>query len=280
MGTACAVIGILVLLLLAGCLTRCTTEDGIQVCSGVTPPYSVDDAGNEPQLVENREAHDPTWDELVAFLQRDPTNEKHYYSGVFACGSFAEELHNHAEAEGIRCAFVGVSFAGASVDHALNAFNTTDYGLVYIDDTGTDPMKPTCTGESCSVNPVGEDKRCFVEIGSDLVCLGVGGVSPACDRGCYDTASQELDEYNAAIERYNEAYEAYGEDVQRFNAEIANRVYIIGTSDWREITARKADLDRRSRELDSTLEGLNSTRKALKTVYHPMGVVESINIYW
>jgi hypothetical protein len=274
------VIFILIMLLMAGCVGTCTTDDGIQVCSGVTPPYSVDDFGNEPDLVNNRDAHDPSWDELSAFLRRDTTNEKHYFSGIYACGGFAEELHNHAEASGIRSSFVGVSFYGESVDHALNAFNTTDFGLVYIDDTGTDLMKPTCSSTTCSTGLTGEDKMCFVNIGNELVCLGIDDVSPTCDRRCYEAAGRDLDEYNAAVERYNEKYEEYHGEVESFNSEIAHRVYIIGTAEWRQITARKADLDWRAEDLGNTLDQLNATQKTLKSVYRPMGVVESINIYW
>ena len=51
------------------------------------------------------------------------------------CGSFAEDLHNNAEAKGIRSAFVAVHFY-TGLPHAVNAFKTVDKGLVYIDVTG------------------------------------------------------------------------------------------------------------------------------------------------
>ena len=40
-----------------------------------------------------------------------------------------------AEAAGIRAAEVQVTLVGENVGHALNAFLTTDKGLVYVDDT-------------------------------------------------------------------------------------------------------------------------------------------------
>jgi hypothetical protein len=45
-------------------------------------------------------------------------------------------LQNHAEEAGWRCAWVAIEFSGQSAGHALNAFQTTDRGLVFIDDTG------------------------------------------------------------------------------------------------------------------------------------------------
>ena len=50
------------------------------------------------------------------------------------CADFAERLHNDAEMAGIRCAFVTVDTSEGF--HALNAFQTTDQGLIYVDDTG------------------------------------------------------------------------------------------------------------------------------------------------
>jgi len=45
-------------------------------------------------------------------------------------------LHNNAEEAEIRAAFVAADLVDEQDGHALNAFNTTDRGLVYIDDTG------------------------------------------------------------------------------------------------------------------------------------------------
>jgi len=52
------------------------------------------------------------------------------------CGDFAETLHNKAEAAGIRTAFVHIELDDEDTGHALNAFHTTDKGLVFIDCTG------------------------------------------------------------------------------------------------------------------------------------------------
>ena len=62
------------------------------------------------------------------------------------CGDFAERLHNNAEMAGIRCAYVAIDLSGytdpnnygigSNTGHALDAFQTTDRGLVYVDDTG------------------------------------------------------------------------------------------------------------------------------------------------
>ena len=51
---------------------------------------------------------------------------------MYDCSQFSKDVHNNAEAEGIRAAEVLVWFKNEDIGHALNAFLTTDYGLVYV----------------------------------------------------------------------------------------------------------------------------------------------------
>ena len=91
-------------------------------------------------LHNNPAAHNPTWAELKAFLQGDNTEKNSYISGKYTCGDFAETLHNNAELVGIRAGLVAIelqSDGDVIVNHSLNMFQTTDRGLVYIDDTSS-----------------------------------------------------------------------------------------------------------------------------------------------
>jgi len=92
-------------------------------------------------LCNNPNAKNPAWDELKAFLAEDRTDEHPYNLSTFVCADFAEMLHNNAEATGMRTAYVCVqlspcSYFASGGGHCLNAFETTDRGLVYIDCTG------------------------------------------------------------------------------------------------------------------------------------------------
>lgn len=91
-------------------------------------------------LRNNPVAHDPTWAELKAFLQTDNTDKHVYVKGMYTCGDFAETLHNNAEQIGIRTGLVAIelqSSDGSVVNHSLNMFDTTDKGLLYIDETSS-----------------------------------------------------------------------------------------------------------------------------------------------
>jgi hypothetical protein len=96
-------------------------------------PTDFPNNGKPVYLTENASAIDPTWKELKSFLFLDKTDEKPYIDYFYECASFAEEVHNNAEARGFRSAFVALFFSEEFTGHALNAFFTTDKGLVYID---------------------------------------------------------------------------------------------------------------------------------------------------
>ncbi len=93
-------------------------------------------------LRNNPLARDPSRADLKAFLKADQTDRQAYINGRFTCGDFAEMLHNNAEAAGIRTAIVAIELKPAGlaegvINHSLNAFETTDHGMVYIDTTSS-----------------------------------------------------------------------------------------------------------------------------------------------
>ena len=126
-----------------------------------------DDEGEFIVLINNEEAVNPSYSQLVGFLRQDNTDQFPYISTVslpgfyygsaeshvnldriqdiidgaaqpgnpHVCADFAERLHNNAELAGIRCAYVSVGLAGTP-GHACNAFQTADRGLIYVDVTG------------------------------------------------------------------------------------------------------------------------------------------------
>ncbi len=94
----------------------------------------------------------------------DKTDQNTYVPGAYVCADFARDVYNNAEKADIRTAFVGIKFTGNSEGHALNAFMTTDKGLVFID----------CTGlEALQAGPVNNDKIATVKIGIDYQPVGL-----------------------------------------------------------------------------------------------------------
>ncbi len=87
---------------------------------------------SDVDLIDNPTATNPTWSQLMGFLSQDQTEKHTYISDVYDCSQFSRDVHNNAEAAGIRAAEVHVEFRNEVKSHALNAFLTTDYGLVYV----------------------------------------------------------------------------------------------------------------------------------------------------
>jgi hypothetical protein len=112
-----------------------------EISSGKTPLDTITDGKiidkqRTFNLTRNSNAVDPTWEQLSDFLQNDLTDQNRYINDLYTCGNYAEDLFNHAESAGIRAAVVCISFKDDYGGHALNAFKTTDKGLVFIDCTG------------------------------------------------------------------------------------------------------------------------------------------------
>lgn len=173
------------------------SSDGVDIGMGC-----YDDKGQFIVLINNRNATNPTYLELVDFLQKDKTEQFPYiykseikYSigtaesnvdvkriydiidglaiptNPYKCGDFAERLHNNAELAGIRCGYVDVELSGyvdrnnlgipSNSGHALVIFQTTDRGLIYVDDTGN------------LASDVSEDRVAYLEKGQPYGCIGL-----------------------------------------------------------------------------------------------------------
>lgn len=113
--------------------------------------------GHRITLVNNPDATNPTWGQLKAFLAQDDTSEHPYDLKQFVCADFAEQLHNRAEAAGIRAAFVSITLpdfhppSGYAAGHALNAFRLADWG-----------------------NSVEADKNCYIDSTNNLIGISWG----------------------------------------------------------------------------------------------------------
>lgn len=109
--------------------------------------------------VTNADASNPTWTELLDFLLEDKTDQNPYVPDAYVCANFARDVHNNAERAGIRAADVSIELSDVGW-HALNAFKTTDRGLVFIDCTGTTEPQPGWS----------YDRIVDVQLGGNYIC--------------------------------------------------------------------------------------------------------------
>lgn len=112
------------------------------------------------RLDNNINAKNPTYAEVIKFLKTDRTDKNNYSSG-YVCADYARDVHNHAEAAGLKCGFVIIDFRASDVGHACNAFDTTDKGRIYIDCTSFDSIIPVISsGSDYTPEPLNSDSYC------------------------------------------------------------------------------------------------------------------------
>lgn len=74
---------------------------------------------------------DPSLQEAREFVAIDQTNLLSYTYGSFTCHNFAMTFKGNAAEAGYKCGYVLLFFHNKT--HALNCFNTTDQGLIFIE---------------------------------------------------------------------------------------------------------------------------------------------------
>jgi hypothetical protein len=101
-------------------------------------------------MYNNPEAVDVSYDELINFVENDKTDNLLYVNNLFKCLDFATVLHNNAEEKGIRTGIVLIKWENKSIGHAINCFNTTDKGMIYIDSVGSSEYQKDVQYDSIS----------------------------------------------------------------------------------------------------------------------------------
>jgi hypothetical protein len=228
-------------------------------------------------LIDNPDAVDPTYAELVAFIRQDTTDTNDYLEHPrigYVCADFAEDVHNSAEAAGIRAASASVDFEGDEEGHACNAFDTIDKGLVYID----------CTGQSSSDkinfhleeteegfvfvddNPDSWDAVAYVKVGKEY-----GLVPLARAEALYYNFYQE---YKEKWQIYKELLATFNDEVTRFNQEITDKTYYEGSAELARMEDWQAELERQGELLDKLSGELGGVW------FEPKGIVKDVWIHW
>lgn len=253
-------------------------HDGIEI-----PYYRMDEFGKKilPMgVINNLNAVNPTWGQLIVFLGEDRTERIRYWEkpgfppmsdgkpcecegdcnyGMFVCSDFAIRLHDNAEAKGIRAAVVIVSLEGKDEPHALNAFMTTDRGLVYID----------CSGdEVCE----GMDKVEYIKMGNDIGAIELwDGIGFSMKSSGNVDFPLDYEWFAGQLSLYKE----YDREVEEFIAEIEKVSYQRGDA---RLFSDPSDVTK----FEAWRERIKEMEENLITISEPQGggIVTDVEIYW
>ena len=222
--------------------------------------------GEPVTLYENPLAEDPSWGQLTRFIVDDDTDEQPYVAESFVCADFAATLHDRAETAGIKAAYVSVDFTDGP-GHALNAFNTTDRGLVFIDCTGQGLNVATSSGITNSQGaPATYDKVAYISTGNTYGLINLDNAF-SFDYQFYEQWLDQWEEYQAEIYAYEQKSEAY-EDA------VGGRTVITDPEEYEM-------LQRMYKELETIRAELEAMEAVIGTIrWEPLGVVTDFYIHW
>jgi len=145
----------------------------------------------------------------------------------------------------------------AGEGHALNAFDTTDKGLIYIDATEADRVAYVEIGESYGAIPLDEVKSDFIACDGDPSDfwrpLTYASHPDPFDYSYYEDYRRRFDFYADTVDAYNDAVDDYNNGRGKRTLSQLN--------DWRDNIL----------ELEADLEGAYN---------EPGDMVESVELYW
>lgn len=75
----------------------------------------------------------PTFDQVLGFLQADRTDKHAYIKDEYVCSDFAEQLLYNATLAGLNAQNVQLRFRDFKTGHEIVCFNTIDVGLVFVE---------------------------------------------------------------------------------------------------------------------------------------------------
>ena len=205
--------------------------------------------------VKNQTLKNPTWDELKSFLEQDGTDKLEYKPGEFDCTGFAIRLRDNAWRLGYRCAYVEIALDDG-MGHALNAFQTADGKIIYVDDVEKDAIAYVQVGQPYGKIELHAVRSSYIDCSGDPARFwGPLNYTSHPDPFSYDYYLA----YQRRVEFYRESVEAYNRAVDQYNRGEGNYSYS---------------------QLQSWYENLEMLKEELGVIFEPMGIVRNIEIYW
>ncbi|HSW57819.1 MAG TPA: hypothetical protein VLH15_05420 [Dehalococcoidales bacterium] len=259
-------------ILLSGCTgfpkifqnPRYLYEDGGVLVNGADLPIV---------LKNNSQAANVSYKQLLDFIRNDVTDLLPYIERgnteeltPFVCSDFALMVHDNAEAAGIRAGYVSINWVSGEIGHAINAFETTDYGVVFIDCTGKSVYSQVEEEDESQVTVGSWDKVAYLENGRKYGVIGLA----------YARSPEYLfyEQYVAKWQELREKLAVYNSEVKKYNQEIRSTVFVEGSLALKRI-----------REWDKSLEEQKNIILELSlevgfSRFRSPGIVDNYTIHW
>jgi len=197
----------------------------------------------------------PIWQDLKGFLEQDDTDKMVYKSNEFDCTGFAITLRDRAWRRGLRCAFVEVGFGEGGAAHNLNAFQTLDRGLIFVEPQGDDVAYVQVGKPYGQINLNAVKTQYIACSGDPSEFWGPLTYTTHLNPFSYDYYI----DYQRRVKFYYETLEAYNKAVDEYNKGSEKYSYS---------------------QLKSWYENLKALEQDLSPIHLPMGTIQNIEMYW
>jgi hypothetical protein len=264
-----------------------------------------DDTGGFIVLINNKDATNPTYNQLVTFLQNDKTDEHSYISTLNTnksyfgtaeshvdlkniqniidgtaqptnpdvCADFAERLHNDAELSGIKCGYVTIDLSVPG-GHACDAFQITDESLIYIDFTGensADDMYATSSLETTFGKVSNYKKIAYIQVGEPYGLISLDAASNyGFQYSGYSQWEKDKQTFDSDLSIYNNQVDAYNSLVESYNAKGG---VLINSPEDIQLKSMKSSQDQLNQQI------LNFSAR-LGGFWDQPGIVTGYKIIW
>ena len=215
----------------------------------------------------------PTWQELKTFVSEDDTDTNTYVADQFDCSGFAIGLRDRAWRRGFRSAYIELGFGQSSAGHALDAFQTQDRGLVYVDNTERDQIAYVEKGKVYGLIVLDGVKDEFINCSAspDDFWKPVTRARYSGNifgYGYYQNYSQRSGFHKNSQAAYNRDVDAYNAAVAIYNNTGSGQYSYAQIEDWHnKLNSWSANLDALWKDLGADL-------------VQPMDAVSTIETYW
>ncbi len=214
----------------------------------------------------------PSWEELERFVQLDKTDTTEYIKNQFDCEGFTIKLRDNATSRGFRSGYVAIGFGENGAGHTLNAFQTTDRGLVFIDNTERDTIGYVKKGKPYGTIGLSGVKEEYIDYGMPPDQFWKAVTYTRYDGNIFDYSYYE--HYRERDEFYSQSVSAYNAEVSEYNLAVNAYNRKAGEYSLSELESWGDKLEAWADNLDKLIDDLGKIR------FEQLGEVKSVEIYW
>jgi len=228
----------------------------------------------ELKFTMNPNARKVDFSEVLYFLNQNSSHKRDYVLDDYDCKHFAHRLISDAQKKGIKSYFVAIKLQNKEVGHAIAAFETSDWGMVFVDFT------------PASQNAKSKYQRnlIWLEEGERFLSIPLEelGMSFRYEKRSFESFHAKRFALQMEAQNINSAYMELQSDVNKYNQEMqifSRRIQYINQNRTpvnqqlkNEIQAKQEELNEIRQELEDRQAELEDQRISHQDEVQEVGI--------